>query len=68
MDEDEDDSNNIIPDAQQLQDLISKAENGDAQGYLPLAKAAALVTAEEFIKMYATYCWCNHWDGGLIHF
>jgi hypothetical protein len=50
--EDEDEDDNPTPEAQQLQDLISEAENGSTDGFLPLAKAAALVTADEFIKMY----------------
>ena len=52
-DENEDDDN--IPEARQLQNLISQAEQHDTEDFLQLAQAAALVTADEFMRMYVTY-------------
>jgi hypothetical protein len=52
--DDEGTDEDIIPEAQQLQELISKAEKANTKDFVPLAEAAALVTADEFMKMYVT--------------
>lgn len=41
----------VISEAQQLQDLIQKADGSDNEGLLRLAEATSLVTADEFMRM-----------------
>ena len=54
-DENENEADETVPEVQQLQDLFSRAEIGDSEGFLPVAKAAALITTDEFMKMYVVY-------------
>ena len=51
---------NIVSETQQLQDLICKAENGEKEDFLQLAEATALVTVDEFMRMYVTYLQLSH--------
>lgn len=67
-DEDNDEDATTVPKAQRLQDLIYRAEKGCTEGFLPLAKAAAMVTAGEFMKMYVTRIQHNHQDSKLTYF
>jgi hypothetical protein len=52
---DENEDNDTVTEAQRLQDLISNAEKESTEDFLPLAEAAALVTADEFMKMYVLH-------------
>jgi UDP-N-acetylenolpyruvoylglucosamine reductase len=44
----------IVSKAEQLQDLIRQAENNN-KDIQQLAEASALVTADEFMRVYVTY-------------
>ena len=45
----------VVSKAQQLQDLIHKTEKDKKDGFLLLAEATALVTADEFMRMCVAY-------------
>lgn len=60
MGKDEDEDDEAIPEAQQLQDLISKAEKHDSEDHLRLVEMAALVTADEFMRVYDADIFLNN--------
>lgn len=45
----------VVSEAQQLQDLICEAEKSPDEDVLRLAEATALVTVDEFMRMYVTH-------------
>lgn len=47
----EDENNTIVSEAQELQDLVRKAEGIEKPGLSQLAEAVALVTTDEFMRM-----------------
>ena len=51
VDEDGYEGDDVISEAEQLQDLIRKTENSNNEDILQLAEATALVTADEFMRM-----------------
>jgi len=54
MADDTDEDGDIISEAQQLQDLIRKVEKDKKETSLQFAEATALVTVDEFMRMYVT--------------
>ena len=53
-DKDEDDNDAVISEAQELEDLVRRVEKSEKTGFRWLAEAAALVTADEFMRMYVS--------------
>jgi hypothetical protein len=63
MDDIAHEDDDTISEAQQLQDLIRRAEKDEKDKFLHLAEATALVTVDEFMKMCVPNlrlsCWTN---------
>ena len=53
--EDEDDT--MVLEAQELQDLVQRAERSDGRGLPRLAEAVVMITADEHMRMYVVIFW-----------